>query len=49
MMKEYMRKEYSCKYNSREIAIYVYERDYSLMNKLVAEALKQELKNNKEL
>ena len=45
-----MIKEYN--YNTKGVVIYVYERDYSLMNKLVAEAFKeyeQELKNNKEL
>lgn len=41
MMKEYLRKEYSCNYNQKGIVIYVYERDYSLMNNLVAEAFKE--------
>lgn len=34
-----MMKEYS--YNTKGIVIYVYERDYSLMNNLVAEAFKE--------
>lgn len=34
-----MIKEYS--YNTKGIVIYVYERDYSLMNNLVAEAFKE--------
>lgn len=41
MMKECLRKEYSCKYDLRGIVIYVYERDYSLMNNLVAKAFKE--------
>lgn len=42
----------STKYDTKGIVVYVYERDYSLMNNLVAKAFKQyeqELKNNKEL
>lgn len=34
-----MMKEYS--YNTKGIVIYVYERDYSLMNELVAKAFKE--------
>lgn len=40
-MKEYLRKEYSCKYDKRGIVVYVYERDYSLMNKLIDKAFKE--------